>query len=77
VPCFSRRSPGINPRAIRRFTNSKPYVLRGCLTIDLLLSCTDLRYIQTLLGHSSSRTIEIYTHVATTVFHKIQNPRDT
>ena len=37
---------------------------------------TDLRYIQSLLGYSSSKTTEIYTHITTKGFEKIENPLD-
>jgi integrase/recombinase XerD len=42
-----------------------------------LESGTDLRYIQELLGHNSSRTTEIYTHVSTRNIQQIQSPFDT
>ncbi len=42
----------------------------------LLESGTDLRYIQELLGHSSSRTTEIYTHVSTKSIQQIKSPFD-
>ena len=35
-----------------------------------------MRYIQTLLGHSSSKTTEIYTQVATNNLRSIKNPLD-
>ena len=37
---------------------------------------TDLRYIQSLLGDSSSKTTEIYTHITTKGFDQIKNPLD-
>jgi integrase/recombinase XerD len=52
------------------------HTLRHSFATYLLESDTDLSYIQSLLGHSSSKTTEIYTHVTTKEFDQIKSPLD-
>jgi integrase/recombinase XerD len=66
-------------QSLLKARNKKPVTLhwlRHSYATHLLESGTDLRYIQDLLGHKSSKTTEIYTHVSTKNIQNIRSPFD-
>ena len=67
-------------QALEKCKINKPVTLhwlRHSYATHLLESGTDLRYIQELLGHRSSRKTEIYTHVSNKELQRIISPFDS
>lgn len=80
MPYDARSLQQVLKQSVARAGITKPVTLhwlRHSFATHLLESGTDLRYIQELLGHSSSKTTEIYTHVSAHAIGKIRSPFDS
>ncbi len=85
---YGQSDENYSPTSIRKFFNIAVkkakigkkvtvHTLRHSYATHLLEAGTDLRYIQNLLGHNSSKTTEIYTHVSRKNITDIKSPFDS
>lgn len=53
------------------------HTLRHCFATHHLEAGTDLRLVQTLMGHGSLRSTQVYLHVSTALIRQVPSPLDT
>jgi integrase/recombinase XerD len=79
TPYNSRSLQQVLKQALAKANINKPVTLhwlRHSYATHLLEAGTNLRYIQEILGHSSPKTTQIYTHVSNDGLQNVHSPFD-